>query len=74
MNPNSSTTVAGKSQEGTTADNIAHTEIGTTGAPIFMSPLNTSIISAGAGDSGKVPVLNASGLLDTSFTATNGMT
>jgi len=59
--PNASTTVAGKVQQGTAADNIAHTEIGTTGAPLFMSPKNTVTTSAGAADEGKALLLDSTG-------------
>jgi microcystin-dependent protein len=64
---NASLTVAGKVQEGAIADNIAHTEIGSSGAPLAMSPKNTVTVSAGAGDSGKAILANTSGLLDTTF-------
>ncbi len=70
--PNSSTSVAGKSQEWTAADNTAATEIWSTWAPLFMSPKNTSVVSTGAWDVGKVPILNTNWQLDNSFFGTSG--
>ncbi len=64
IGPNASTTVAGKVQEGTVADNIAHTEIWTTWAPLFMSPLNTVTVSEWAADEGKSILANSSWGID----------
>jgi len=63
----SSTTVAGESEEATVAEITAGTGAGATGARLFINPTSTVSVSAGAGDVGKVPRLNAAGLMDKTF-------
>ena len=72
--PNASITVAWITQEWTAAQNITATEIGSTWAPLFMSPKNTAVISSGAWNSWFVPVLNANWVLDNSFISNYGIT
>lgn len=68
--PNGSTTVAGKWQGATVAQQGTATDTGSTGAELI--PLNKNLISvsAGAGDVSKIPILNSSGILDQTFLPT----
>lgn len=66
-NVNASTTTKGIVEEATVAEIAAGTAAGGTGARLFVNPSSTVSTSAGAGDVGKVPRLNASGQLDTTF-------
>lgn len=66
-NVNASTTARGIVEEATVAEIGAGTAAGGTGARLFMNPSSTVSTSAGAGDVGKIPRLNASGKLDGSF-------
>lgn len=74
---NASTTVAGKVEEATAAEQGAGTGTGGTGARLFVNPSNLVKTSSGAGDENKVPVLNSSGKLADGFqsiSAANGTT
>jgi len=62
-----STTVKGISQIATGAQLAASTGTGSTGAVLVAAGSSFKNTSAGAGDANKVPVLNGSGLLDSSF-------
>ncbi len=64
--PNASTTVAGKIQAGTVADQAAHTSVGTTGALLVPQVGNLITTSTGIPDAGKLVVLNGSGQFDSS--------
>ncbi len=67
--PNGSTTVAGKFQAATVANQIAHTSVGSTGALLVPQVGNMVTTSSGAGDAGKLALLNASGVYDASVIA-----
>ncbi len=67
---NASTTVRGLVEEATQAELTAGTQSGGTGARLFVNPVHTTSTSAGAGDAGKLPRLNASGLLDSTLITT----
>ncbi len=60
-NPNASTTVAGKVEEGTVAEQGTATAAGATGARLFPAVANLVKTSSGAGDENKLAILNASG-------------
>jgi hypothetical protein len=62
-----STTVKGIFEEATGAELAAGTATGGTGARLVASAANCKNSSAGAGDANKIPVLNSSGILDSSF-------
>lgn len=64
VTPNGSTTVAGKYQTATTAQQLAGTATGSTGAQLVPVTANMKSVSAGAGDAGVIFVGNASGVLD----------
>lgn len=64
--PNGSTTVAGKYQTATVAQQLAATATGSTGAQLVPVTANMVTTSAGAGDAGKIAVLNASGVFENS--------
>ena len=64
---NGSETVNGIWQGATTAEMTAATETGTTGGKLVVMNKNLTGTSAGAGDAGKVPVLDSNGLLDSSL-------
>jgi len=70
-NPNASTTQAGIVEEATQAELTAGTQTGGTGARLFLNPVHTVSTSAGAGDSGKIPRLNSSGVLDSTITGSS---
>lgn len=70
---NASTTVRGIVEEATQAEVTAATAAGGTGARLFINPGSTVSTSAGAGDEGKIPKLNSSGVLDTSFMTWKGL-
>lgn len=65
--PDASTTVKGIVEIATGAELAAGTGTGGTGAVLVSAGSSFKNTSAGAGDANKVPVLNASGVLDTSF-------
>ena len=62
-NPNASETVAGKVEQATLAEQIAKTETGATGAPLFLNPKHISFSSSDAAQ-GKLAGLNASNYVD----------
>lgn len=62
--PNASTTVAGKVEEATVAEQIALTATGATGARLYAAVANMVNSSAGAGDEGKILLLDSSGTFD----------
>jgi hypothetical protein len=62
--PNASETVAGIVELSTAVQSGAATSTGETGARLVMANSLNVTTSAGAGDAGKNPVLNASGFLD----------
>lgn len=66
-NPNASTTQAGIVEEATQAELTAGTQAGGSTARLFLNPVHTVSISAGASDAGKLPRLNASGVLDSTI-------
>lgn len=67
-NPNMSTTVAGKSEEGTVAEQAAHTATGGTGARLVPAVANLVTLAADpTWISGAIPTLNASKYLDVSL-------
>lgn len=70
---NASTTARGIVEEATQAELTAGTTTGGTGARLFVNPTHTVSTSAGAGDEGKIPKLNSSGLLDTSMLTWKGL-
>lgn len=70
---NASTIIQGLVQIATGAQLAAGTGTGSTGALVVPDGASFKNTSAGAGDANKVPVLNASGKLDSSFT-TNAST
>lgn len=63
-NPFASTTQAGIVEEATQAELTAGTTTGGSGARLFINPTHTVSTSSGAGDAGKIPRLNSSGVLD----------
>ena len=65
--PNASTTVKGIVEIATGAELAAGTGTGGTGAAVVPAGDSFKNSSAGAGDANKVPVLNASGVLDQTF-------
>ena len=65
--PNADTTTKGIVEIATGAELAAGTGTGGTGAAVVPAGSSFKNSSAGAGDANKVPVLNASGVLDTSF-------
>lgn len=65
--PDASTTVKGIVEIATGAELAAGTGTGGTGAVIVPAGSSFKNASAGAGDANKVPVLNASGVLDQTF-------
>lgn len=71
--PDASETVAGKVEQATLAEQIAKTETGTTGAPLFVNPKNTAITSADAAE-GKLVQLNSSKQVDSSLLAVGSVT
>jgi hypothetical protein len=71
--PDASETVAGKVEQATLAEQIAKTETGTTGAPLFLNPKNTAITSADAAE-GKLVQLNSSKQVDSSLLAGGSVT
>lgn len=60
---NGSTTVAGKFEEATQAEQAALTATGATGARLVPAVANLVVAGAGAGDSGKIPILGTDGAL-----------
>ena len=68
--PNGSTTVAGKWQGATVAQQGTATDTGSTGAELVPLNKNLVVTSAGAGDQYKLSILNASGLHDTTTLGT----
>lgn len=72
-NVNASTTARGIVEEAIQAELTAGTTTGGTGARLFINPTHTVSTSAGAGDEGKIPKLNSSGLLDTSMLTWKGL-
>lgn len=69
--PIASPGVAGKLEEGTVAQQIAHTATGVSGAPPAVVTGNLVTTSAGAGDAGKIVVLSGTGKYDTSVIPSN---
>lgn len=65
--PDANTTTKGIVEIATGAELAAGTGTGGTGATVVAAGSSFKNTSAGAGDANKVPVLNASGVLDTSF-------
>ncbi len=61
---NASETVAGKAEQATLAEQGALTEIGGTGAPLFINPKNLKKVSSWAPDENRIPILNASGMVN----------
>lgn len=61
-----STTVAGKVEEGTVAEQGSATATGGTGARLFVAVANLIKTSAGAADENKLCVMNSAGVLDAS--------
>lgn len=70
---NGSTTVAGKFEEATVAEQGSATATGGTGARLVPAVANLVKTSSGAGDENKIPVLNASGQLATGFVNTSSL-
>jgi hypothetical protein len=66
-NPDASTIAKGVVEEATTAEIASGLTAGSTGARLFINPSSTTTTSSGAGDEGKIPRLNSSGLLDSSL-------
>jgi hypothetical protein len=64
---NASTTVAGKVEQATSAQIGTATELGETGAPLFINPTSTVKTSTGAPDANKLGVLGANGKFDAGF-------
>ena len=62
--PNGSTTVAGKWQGATIAQQTTATDTGSTGAELIPLNKNLTITSAGAANAGQINILNASGYND----------
>ena len=69
---NGSTTVSGKFQEGTVAQQGTAEATGSTGSRLAVVTANLVKTSSGAGDENKIAVLNASGVLANGFVATSG--
>lgn len=67
---NGSTTVAGKYEEATVAEQGSATATGATGARLVPAVANLVKTSSGAGDENKMVVLNASGTYNTGFLGT----
>lgn len=67
---NGSTTVAGKFEEATQAEQAALTATGDTGARLVPAVANLVVAGAGAGDSGKIPILGTDGALAVSVGGT----
>jgi len=72
--PNGSTTVAGKYEEATVAEQGTATATGGTGARLVPAVANLVKTSSGAGDENKIAVLNASGQFASGFVNTAGFT
>lgn len=70
---NGSTTVAGKYEEATVAEQGTATATGATGARLVPAVANLVKTSSGAGDENKIPVLNASGQLASGFINTSSL-
>lgn len=70
--PNGSTTVAGKFEEATVAEQGTATATGETGARLVPAVANLVKTSSGAGDENKIPVLDSVGTLANGFLATSG--
>jgi hypothetical protein len=68
--PNGSTTVAGKFEEATVAEQGSATATGATGARLVPAVANLVKTSSGAADENKIPVLNADGALAIGHIAT----
>lgn len=64
---NASTTVAGKVEEATVAEQGSATGAGATGARLFPAVANLVKTSSGAGDENKIAILGASGKFATGF-------
>ena len=62
--PDGSTTVAGKYESATVAEQITLTATGSTGARLIAEVANMVNTSAGAGDEGKIALLDSSGTYD----------
>ena len=69
-----STTVAGKVEEGTVAEQGAATATGGTGARLFVAVANLIKTSAGAGDENKIAILDANGRHAAGFSALGSTT
>jgi hypothetical protein len=61
---NASETLSGKVQQATLAQQGTATETGSTGAPLFLSPKNTTKTVATSASENKVPVLNSNGKIN----------
>jgi len=72
--PDGSTTVAGKFEEATVAEQGTATATGSTGARLVVANANLVKTSSGAWDENKVPVLNSNGQLANRFTSKIGGT
>lgn len=70
---NGSTTVSGKYEEATVAEQGTATATGSTGARLVPAVANLVKTSSGAGDENKLPVLNASGQMASGFIDTSGI-
>lgn len=64
---NGSTTVAGKFEEATVAEQGTATATGSTGARLVPAVANLVKTSSGAGDENKIPILDSAGSLATGF-------
>ncbi len=69
--PNGSTTVAGKFQAATVAEQAAHTATGSTGALLVPVVGNFITSSAGVGDAGKLAVVASTGKFDPTLIPSN---
>lgn len=69
-NPNGSTTVAGKYEEATVAEQGTATATGATGARLVPAVANLVKTSSGAGDENKLAVLNSAGTFNAGFLGT----
>lgn len=67
VNPNASTTVAGKVELATAAERATSTSVGSTGA--LLVPTNDALrkTSSGAADENMIPILDATGKLESGF-------
>lgn len=65
--PNASETASGKTQQATLAQQGTSTEIGSTGAPLFVNPKNLVKTSSGAADENKIAILDATGKFNSGF-------